>query len=379
MYSRTFNPPESSSYFLFGPRGTGKSSWVKERYGENSTIINLLQSEIFQRLSAHPSRLREFIPSDPVGPVIIDEVQKIPALLDEVHLAIENQGVRFVLTGSSARGLKRVGVNLLAGRARTRFLYPLTSEELGGDFNLTFAIKHGMLPSVYIQEDPADYLASYVATYLKEEVQQEGLTRNLGAFSRFLEVASFSQACVLNISEVARECGINRKVAESYFNILEDLLLAERLPVFSRRAKRDLVSHPKFFFFDCGVFRTLRPAGPLDRPEEVAGAALETLLYQEMRAINDYHALGYKLFFWRTRGKLEVDFILYGERGLHAIEVKHSDRYRAKDSKSLRVFCEEYPVAKGYLVYMGNEVLYDQGIKILPFKTFLSEAKEILG
>ncbi|MEK7287600.1 MAG: AAA family ATPase, partial [Elusimicrobiota bacterium] len=291
MYPRLFKPPKEKSFFLFGPRGTGKSSWV-QGYFKDAIYVDLLESDIYTELLASPQRLEVKIPPGYKGWVVIDEVQKIPELLDEAHRLIEKRGIRFALTGSSARKLKRKGVNLLAGRALTLNLHPLTASELGNDFNVKRSLQHGQLPSAYAEANPEAYLKSYVKTYLREEVQQEGLTRNLGAFSRCLEAASFSQACVLNISSVARDCHVERKVVEDYFSILEDLLLAVRIPVFSKKAKRRLITHQKFYFFDAGVFRAVRPRGPLDSPQDIDGPSLETLVLQEIRALNDYLDLG---------------------------------------------------------------------------------------
>jgi predicted AAA+ superfamily ATPase len=302
---------------------------------------------------------------------VLDEVQKIPALLDEVHRLIERRKLRFILTGSSARKLRRQGINLLAGRALTRYLFPLTCRELGGDFNLTRALKFGTLPEACTSEDPKAYLQAYIQTYLREEIQQEGLTRNLGAFARFLESASFSQGQTLNISSVARDCGVDRKVVEEYFSILDDLMIGVRLPNFSKRAKRRVVSHPKFYFFDTGVYRMLRPRGPLDATEDLDGPALETLVLQEMRALNSYLNWEYEIYSWRTHTRLEVDFILYGERGLKAIDVKRSDRVREEDLSGLKAFLEDYPAAQGYFVYGGTQKLFRDRLTILPLEEFL--------
>ena len=291
MYSRIIKAPKAKSFFLFGPRGTGKTTWVKTAFPK-ATYIDLLEAEIFNDLLANPQRLENFIPRNSGDWIIIDEVQRVPELLNEAHRLIEKHKYKFILTGSSARKLRRKGFNLLGGRALTYAMHPLTAIELGKAFDLEHSLAFGQLPSAYIESDPKKYLESYVTTYLEEEIQQEGLTRNLAAFSRFLEAASFSQGSVLNISNVANECGVERKVVEHYFAILEDLLIAYRIPIFSKRAKRRMAAHPKFYFFDAGVYRTLRPNGPLDMPEQIEGASLETLFLQELMAVNDALELG---------------------------------------------------------------------------------------
>src|SRR4030042_3068458 len=214
MYSRLIKEPENKSFFLFGPRGTGKTTWVKNTLS-HSLYIDLLEAELFNDLLAHPQRLENFIPKDFSDWIVIDEIQRIPELLHEVHRLIETHRYKFVLTGSSGRKLRRGGYNLLAGRALTYAMHPLASVELGKDFDLEHSLKFGFLPCVYTESDPKRYLESYVKTYLEEEIRQEGLTRNLGAFARFLEAASFSQGSVLNISEVARECAGEREVARN--------------------------------------------------------------------------------------------------------------------------------------------------------------------
>jgi len=294
MYSRLIKPPKDKSFFLFGPRGTGKTTWVKSNFTK-ALYLDLLEAELFNDLIANPQRLENFIPKNFNDWVIIDEVQRIPELLNEVHRLIEKNKYKFILTGSSARKIRRKGVNLLAGRALSCHLYPLTTGELGKDFDLSRSLAYGQLPCVYTEENPKAYLESYIKTYLEEEIRYEGLARNLGAFSRFLEAASFSQGSILNISSVARDCGVERKVVENYFTILEDLLIAYKVPVFSKRAKRRLAAHPKFYFFDAGIYRVLRPSGPLDLPEEIEGHAFETLFLQELLAINAYLEIGYNI------------------------------------------------------------------------------------
>jgi predicted AAA+ superfamily ATPase len=378
VYARLFQGPERQSFFLFGPRGTGKTAWVRARLPAAITF-DLLDARVYTRLTANPHLLGEWVPAPHRDWVVIDEVQRAPALLDEVHRLIESRRLRFVLTGSSARKLRRGGVNLLAGRALTRYLHPLTAAELGKDFDLRKAVRIGGLPFAWTTPAPEDYLGAYAATYLREEVLQEGLTRNLAAFSRFLETASFSQASVLNMASVARESGIAAKVAEAWFSILEDLLIAVRVPAFTRRAKRRVVLHPKFYFFDAGVFRSIRPRGPLDSPDEAGGPAVETLVLQHLRAWNDYRRLGYTIHYWRTPEGDEVDFVLYGEAGLCAIEVKHGARVRSEDLKALSLFRRDYPGARALLLHAGTRRWHESGVDIVPLEEALLDLDGALG
>lgn len=379
MIERIINVPNSQSFFLFGPRQTGKTTFLKARY-KNAYWINLLDDGTFQKLLIQPNLLLEIVRARPVDQwVIIDEVQKIPNLLNIVHLLIEERKQKFILTGSSARKLKKAGVNLLAGRAIDKKFHPLSAEELGDDFNLKEAILYGQLPSLIGVESKKDALSSYVGMYLKEEIQQEALVRRLDQFARFLEVAAFSQAQVLSVLSVASDLGVSRNTAESYFQILDDLLLAYRIPVFQKRAKRKTSSHPKFYFFDVGVYRTLRKKGPLDPVEEIEGAAIESLVFQELRAYVDNHGASLDIFFHRTQDKSEVDFVLYGDDGFYAIEVKRSSKINSYDLSSLKLFKKEYPEAKAYLFYLGeDERITDDQIHIVPIRTALLNLKTFL-
>ncbi len=336
--------------------------------------MDLLDPGTLRELAARPERLRERVAgAKGVGTVVLDEVQKLPELLEVVHGLIEDKsGVRFILTGSSARKLRRGGVNLLGGRAASKTLHPFMAAELGERFRFEEALRRGMLPVVMGAEDPDEVLRAYNGLYLREEVQAEGLVRNVGSFSRFLEGISFSQAAVLNLANVARECAVNRKTVEGYLEILEDLLLAFRVPVFTRRAKRALAAHPKFYFFDAGVFRANRPVGPLDSAAEIDGAALEGLVAQHLRAWCDYSRGGHQLHYWQTRTRAEVDFVVYGESGLHALEVKNTDRVRPEDLRGLKSFAEDYPQSRRLFLYRGRERLLRDGIMVLPATEFLA-------
>lgn len=378
MYSRLIKVPKDKSFFLFGPRGTGKTTWVKFAF-PHALYLDMLEAEIFNDLLANPQRLGNYIPQKFADYVIIDEVQRVPQILNEVHRLIENSGQKFILTGSSARKLREKGQNLLAGRALTFLLYPLSAVELGTSFDLNRSLAYGQLPSVYREEDPKRYLESYVRTYLEEEVFAEGLTRNLSAFARFLETASFSQGAVLNSSEVAREAAIGRKVVEGYFGILENLLVGYRIPAFNKRAKRRLVAHPKFYFFDAGVYRTLRPMGPLDMPEMVEGVAFESLFFQNLLAVNGSLNLGYKIFYYRTATGIEVDFVAYGEKGICAFEIKRTARVSSSDLKGLKHFLKEYPQAKCFCIYGGKRRMRDGKAEIIPMEEALENLPELLS
>jgi len=379
VYDRLLDlePELRQSVFLFGPRGTGKTSWIKQHL-PNALYFDLLSTRLYNEFLADPSRLEKRIPKVFEDWIVIDEIQKVPELLNEVHRLIELRRYKFLLTGSSARKLRQKGIDLLGGRALDFRMHPLTCIELGDDFSLEKALQFGTLPSVFTVDDPRHYLDSYITNYLREEVMQEGLARNIGEFSRFLETASFSQGESLNLSEIAREAAIDRRVVSSYFDIVEDLLIGFRLPVFTKRAKRRMVAHPKFYFFDAGVYRSIRPKGPLDLPEEIDGPVLETLFIAHLRAFNDYYRLGYTFYYWRTTNKTEVDFIAYGEKGLLAFEIKRKRQVSGRDFNGLRNFYKDYDMAKLYLVYGGDHEEYHHNIKVIPFKKALFQLKTIL-
>lgn len=383
MFNSSFNLPlnHQDSLFIFGPRGTGKTQWLKHNLlDQPHTYIDLLDPLTYRTLKAKPESLREKISLKNTDWVVIDEVQKVPELLDEVHRLIEHEAQRFILIGSSARKLKRDGINLLAGRAIRYHMHPLTIQELNEAFNLEHALTLGMLPATYTYDDPAGYLATYIDIYLREEVIQEGLTRNVSAFARFLEVASFSQGAVINATEISREVGVNRQVIQNYFSILDDLLLAHTLPAFTKRAKRRLITTNKFYYFDAGVYTQLRPKGVLDAPSEIAGMGLETLFYQSLLALIDYHRLNSQVYSWRTTTGTEVDFIVYGEEKLLAFEIKHTQTITPKMLHGLKQFKKDYTMAELFIVYMGNDTrhLADE-ITALPITTALKQLPELLG
>lgn len=370
---RFFNAPEQS-FFLFGPRGTGKSTFLKHNF-PNALYVDLLKPDEFRKFSAKPERIVELIKGNLSKKiVIIDEIQKIPELLSAVHYIIEEiPSIQFILTGSSARKLRRGGINLLAGRVILKKIFPFLYSELNNKFSFNEILQYGLVPAVLASGNPKDVLDTYISLYIKEEVQLEGFIRNFGNFSRFLESISFSHASLLNISNVARDCEVERKTVEGYIEILEDILIAERLKVFSKKAKRALVQHPKFYFFDVGVYRTLRPKGPFDRPEEIGGLALEGLIFQQLKAWNNYSGKLFEIYFWRSRGGVEVDFVLYGEDGIFAIEVKNNNKIRPEDLRSLSEFRNDYSNSKTILLYNGSENLLIKDTICIPIEDFLKK------
>ena len=375
---RNFVIPQNS-FFLFGPRGTGKSTILKETF-KDALYIDLLDNEEFRIFSAYPEKIGEVVAANKEKKVVIvDEIQKVPDLLSQVHLLIEtHKDKQFILTGSSARKLKKKGTNLLAGRAYKKSMHPFTANELGEDFDLLEALEYGLIPVVYDSQNKNDALDAYVDLYVREEVMMEGLTRNIGNFSRFLEAVSFSHGSQVNVSTIARECQIDRKTVESYINILEDLLLAQRIPVFTKKARRNMAAHPKFYFFDTGLYRKLRPSGPLDRSEEIGGVALEGLVYQHIKAFLDNQSVDAKLFFWRTKSGSEVDFITYGNDSFCAVEVKSSGNLRPKDFNGLKAFGEDYPMSKRMMVYMGKTKFMKDDILVIPAEEFIKNVNVVL-
>jgi predicted AAA+ superfamily ATPase len=370
-FQRILNAP-SGSFFLFGPRGTGKTSWAKQ-IAQKPLWINLLNERESLEYTTHPEKLIQLIDALPNRKdIVIDEIQKCPKLLDAVHFLIEKyKDKRFILTASSARKLRKGGVNLLGGRALMCYMHPYMASEIQNVFNLEKALLYGMVPLVWGSKDPLNQLRSYVSLYLQEEVRVEGLVRNLDSFSRFLEAITFSQGSPLNLSNISRDCHVNRKTVSGYLEILEDLLLSFRLPVFTKRAKRELAVHEKFYFFDCGVYHALRPKGFLDKPETISGITLESLVAQHLKAWCTYSSGNHKLFYWQTRSQLELDFVIYGESGLYAMEVKLTSNIKPQDLRPLKEFKKDYPEAVTYFIYRGQDLLLENSIMCVNVEFFL--------
>ncbi len=368
---RIFKEPEQS-YFLFGPRGTGKSTMTENNHPD-ALCIDLRLAEIRYRLTANPDHLKELVSAQPDGTtIIIDEIQKIPELLSVVHLLIEKKRQwKFILTGSSARKLKRQGVDLLGGRALRKVLHPFMAFELQEHFNLGDALSYGLLPLRFGQQNPYETLQAYISLYLEEEVKAEGLIRHYEPFMRFLQVMSLSHGSLLNVTNVARECYVKRTTVNDWISILEDLLICYQITMFTQRAKRELSAHPKFYFFDVGVYRALRPKSIKDSDAEIDGAGLESLVAQHLMAWKDYTTQKHDLHFWRTRSGVEVDFVVFGPLGFWALEVKNTHTIRSEDVTALVEFQRDYPESKALLLYRGTQRVLKNNVLCLPYEDFL--------
>lgn len=364
--------PPKGSYFLFGPRGTGKSTWLLHHYPEAVRIDFLLGDEE-RRFSAFPERIRDVTASMKQGfTLILDEIQRVPRLLPEIHALIEERkDIQYIMTGSSSRKLRRSVSDLLGGRALLRQMGPFLASELGDQFSLEKALTIGLIPLIWTSSNPEERLRHYLHLYVKEEVQAEGLVRQIGDFSRFMEVASFSYGSVWTSTDISREAGVKRATVDNYLQILEDLFLAFSVPVFARRAKRRLIAHPKFYFFDVGVYRAIRPKGILDSSQEMDGLALEGLVAQHLQTWVQAQPESHSLSFWRTQTGLEVDFVVYGPRGFWAIEVKRSTNLGPDDIRGLKAFKEEYPEAVCCIVAPSKQREMYRGFLVLPITEFL--------
>lgn len=358
------------SLFLWGSRQTGKSTLLKMLFPK-ARMYDLLKTDVRMSFQLRPALLREECELLDEGElVIIDEVQKVPALLDEVHWLIENRGLRFILSGSSARKLRRSGANLLGGRALRRTLFPLVSAEIP-DFNLQRALNNGMLPRHYLVADARNRIQAYIGDYLQQEIVEEAVVRQLDAFTRFLQVAALSNTEIVNYTNIAQDCGVSAKTVKEYFAILEETMLGFYLPAYTRVVKRRLIQSPKFYYFDVAIPNHLLRRVPLQAGTDIYGHALEHLVVQELRAyLSYYYGEDKTLSYWRTLdNKYEVDAII-GDAEI-AIEVKSSDNVTSHDTKGLKAFGEEHPEAKLILISMEDRPRKLNNIDIWPVEQFL--------
>ena len=372
MYARSL-PTPTRSVFLFGPRGTGKTTWIRDRF-PTAAAYDLLDTREALRLSKNPDVLFRELAALPAGSwAVIDEVQKVPELLNEVHRLIEARGLRFVLSGSSARKLRRRGVNLLAGRAITTTLFPLVSAELDFELDVERALSYGTLPMALVEDDPLDYLRTYAETYLVQEVQAEALTRNLGAFARFLEIAARQNAQATNATSIARDAGIDRRTVQNHFAILTDTLIGYWLPAWKLKSATKQVRQSKFYFFDGGVVRALSGRLPYPPTLEERGPLVETLILNEIRAFLSYTGRHYRPHYWRSYDDAEVDVLCETAAGFVAIEIEATTRWDRRFNRGLhRVRQHLAPHATTcFGVYLGQRAALWDDVRILPALDFL--------
>jgi len=376
LFSRllTIDLPAHQSAFLWGARKTGKTTLLRKQF-QQSIFIDFLRTDTFIEYTKSPFLLRERLLAKKKQsedyPIIIDEVQKVPQILDEVHWLIENQGLNFILCGSSARKLKRGQANLLGGRAWRFELFPLVSEELE-NLNLLKALNHGMIPAHYQQDNSRRSLRGYVQDYLKEEVFHESLTRNIPAFSRFFEAMGYSHGSLVNYTNIARECGVSSKTVKEYYQILVDTLLGTFVLPFKKRQERQVISKaPKFYLFDVGVAGAVSKRTIVEEKGEMFGNALEHFIYLEMLAHSSYHEVDYEINFWRTKSGQEVDFVLGS--GEVAVEVKSTAMVDKRKLRPMKSFIELYNPRQAIVVCNESEERIHSGIRIMPWRIFLQK------
>ncbi len=374
MFSRVLPLPKkpSQSLFLWGPRQTGKTTLLKNVYPK-AFRVDLLQNDLMMRYLRAPSVFREEVMALPAGQVVvIDEVQKVPALLDEVHFMIQEKGRVFVLCGSSARKLKRGHANLLGGRALRYELLGLSRQEIGASFDLQMALNTGVLPAHYGHKNISLALRGYVENYLREEILHEGLTRNLPVFSDFLRIAAIGDTEIVNLSNIARESGVSVATVRDHYGILTDTMIGAFLPAYTQRQKRRTIQAPKFYFRDVGVVNHLARRGKIEPGSELFGKAFENWMFHELSVHSCYSEKFYDLTHWRLTTGVEVDFILGAAEV--AIEVKAKDRITSDDLKGLMEFKKEYPKVKDMIVVSlePRARLTESGIRILPYQEFLN-------
>ncbi|MEN6454898.1 MAG: AAA family ATPase [Prolixibacteraceae bacterium] len=365
-----FEGSDHESLFLWGARQTGKSTLLKQLFPD-SLWFDLLQSNVFERLSKQPYQLREVVLAmQSEKPIVIDEIQTIPVLLNEVHWLIENNHNRFILSGSSPRKILRTQANLLGGRALRYELYPLVSNEIP-DFDLTRALNNGLLPRHYLSNNSQKLISGYIGSYLRDEIMAEAKIRNVNSFSGFLESAAFSNGEMVNYSNIASECGISATTVKEYFQILIDTLTGRFVPSFQKKPKRRVILAPKFYYFDIGIANYLLKRGQIEPGSEAFGKAFEHFIYMEIYAHSHYSGMDYPVYYWRTASQIEIDFVL-GDHEV-AVEVKATDNANPRHLKGLKSFAEEYAVKKSILV--SNDPLPRKigDVLILPWKEFLQQ------
>jgi predicted AAA+ superfamily ATPase len=365
---------EEQSFFVWGARQTGKSTLLKQQF-KNSIYIDLLLSNEFRRYLNNPEQLRErLLLKEPEHPIIIDEIQKLPILLDEIHWLIENKRFQFIMSGSSPRKLLRSGANLLGGRALRYELYPLSYSEIP-DFDLNRALNQGLIPRHYLSRNFKAIIEGYIGSYLEDEISAETKIRNISVFSKFLEKAAFSNGEMVNYTNIASDCGVSSNTVKEYFTILQETLIGNFVEVFQKKPKRRTVSTPKFYFFDVGVANHLLKRSNIITGSTDFGAAFEHFIYLELKCYSQYSGKKFPIYFWRTSSQLEVDFIL-GDHEV-AIEIKGTDNIQPRHTKGLNAIMDEYTFAKKIIVSTDTlPRLLNNEIQSLPWNIFLDKLWE---
>ncbi len=384
IVSKTFG---KTSFFLFGPRQTGKSFLIQSLYQDRIFKVNLLLAEPFKKYSEQPGQFRrdvEYqIQRHGIQQVFVDEVQKIPLLLDEVHHLIETYKLQFILTGSSARKLKRKGTNLLAGRAVQKYLFPYCYSEIKDDFHLEHILRFGSLAPIYGNRnvpEQKDILRTYVNTYLKEEIQAEGLVRNLGDFSKFLDLAASQSGELINFSGMGRDCQLSTDVVQGYYQILEDTLIGFRLQPWRSNPRKRMVAHPKFYFFDVGVVNAINQNLDSDLNPRIRGHLFEQLLVLETHRLKTYRYYESNLYFWRTSNHAEVDLLIERQhRPAVAVEFKSTRTIVRKDITGLLSLAESHPHVKLLCVADVDQAFELHGVEVLPWQTYLEQLDTYLA
>ncbi len=377
MLRRVLHLPATpeETFFLWGPRQTGKSSLLHATYPD-SRWVDLLKTDEFIRYAQRPELLRDELRDAAAGTLtVIDEIQKVPALLNEVHWLIENRSLKFALCGSSARKVRRGHANLLGGRAVRHELFGLVSAELGAEFDVTRAVNQGVLPRHYLSERPVPLVRAYVDDYLKEEIAAEGLIRNLPAFSDFLRAAALSDTGLVSYATIARECGVSANGVREYYQILVDTLVGRFLPAYTRRPKRRVIQAPKFYFADVGVVNQLAMRGRIEPGSPLYGQALENLIHHELTAYREHREAAWEISYWRLASGTEVDFVLSGPAGMVAIEVKASSRISDTHLRGLRALAADQPALKRRIVVCNESKCRTtaDGIEVAPVERFLRD------
>lgn len=385
MIQRITELPKKQSFFLFGPRQTGKSTFVNAQFTESVWKVDLLSTDIFLKYSKNPSLFRkeaeEKIKTERIRTIFVDEIQRVPLLLNEIQLLLgKEKGCQFILTGSSARKLKRGAANLLAGRAVVRYLFPFVYDEIQAQFELDHALLFGTLPAIFGKppDEQIEILSAYANTYLREEIQSEGIARNLGGFSRFLDMAAAQSGELVSFSAIGRECHLPVRTVQSYYEILEDTLIGFRLEAWRKSLRKRLAAHPKFYFFDLGVMNAINKRLTISLEPVLKGKLFEQFIILETYRLIRYRQSEANLFFWRTNHGAEVDLLIEKHgKILYAFEIKSTPSVSGAHLSGIRAFREEHSQIPCAVISTVENAYELEGVKVIPWQTYLKKLNEL--